>query len=135
VKEKIMPIHSTSQRWVMGSLLLLAATMAQAHGPRGGYGYRHGGWGYDPWIAPLVFGAAVGTTVYFSRPYPVVPTSTVVITNPPAVIVENPASTTWVQSGVAPATSPVQAYYCRDSGQYFPVVQTCMSPWLVVNTQ
>lgn len=130
-----MPIHSTSHRWVIGLLLLLAATMAQAHGPRGGYGYRHGGWGYDPWIAPLVFGAAVGTTVYFSRPYPVAPTSTVVITNPPAVIVQNPASTTWVQSGVAPATSPMQAYYCRDSGQYFPVVQTCMSPWLAVNSQ
>lgn len=130
-----MPIHTTSYRWVMGLLLMLAATMAQAHGPRGGYGYRHGGWGYDPWIAPLVFGAAVGTTVYFSRPYPVVPTSTVVITNPPAVIVQNSAPTTWVQGGVASASSQVEAYYCRDSGEYFPVVQTCMSPWLLVTTQ
>lgn len=129
-----MRIHSTSRRWAMGLLLLLAATLAQAHGPRGGYGYRHGGWGYDPWIAPLVFGAAVGTTLYFSRPYPPVPPSTVVITNPPAVIVQTPPPpTTWVQG--APVPAPVEAYYCRDSAQYFPVVQTCATPWLVVNPQ
>ncbi|MEN9712699.1 MAG: hypothetical protein RLY90_960 [Pseudomonadota bacterium] len=90
--------------------------LAQAHGPHGYY--RWGGY-YDPWVAPLVFGAAVGTAVYVSRP--VVP-STVVITSPPVVVAN-------------PVTVPVQAteaYFCRESGQYFPTVQTCPSPWLVV---
>ena len=128
-----MHIHSTPRRWGMGLLLLLVAAFAQAHGPRGGYGYRHGGWGYDPWVAPLVFGAAVGTTLYFSRPYPPMPPSTVVITSPPAVVVQVPPSTAWAQGSSVPA--PVEAYYCRDSAQYFPVVQTCISPWLVVNPQ
>jgi uncharacterized membrane protein YedE/YeeE len=123
----IMRMDSRFRRCGLGILLVLTATLSQAYGPRGGHGYRHGGWGYDPWIAPLVFGAAVGTTMYFSRPYPAVPGSTVIITNPPAVIMQNP-------SGGAGA-APVEAYYCRETAQYFPVVQTCVSPWLVVNPQ
>ena len=117
--------HSTCRRCGIGILLVLMATLAQAYGPRGGHGYRYGGWGYDPWIAPLVFGAAVGSTMYFSRPYPAVPGSTVIITNPPAVIMQNPSGGT--------GAAPVEAYYCRETAQYFPVVQTCVSPWLVVN--
>ena len=79
-------------------------------------------------IAPLVFGAAVGSTLYFSRPYSPMPSSTVVITSPPAVVVQAPPPTAWVQGAA-------EAYYCRDSAQYFPVVQTCVTPWLVVNPQ
>lgn len=102
---------------IAGIAAALCALMpvAQAHGP---HGYYRGGY-YDPWIAPLVFGATVGTAVYLSRP--VVP-STVVISNPP-VVVANPA----------PLAQPApEAYFCRESGQYFPTVQTCPSPWLVV---
>lgn len=61
-----MCIYPAYRRWGLGLLFVLVGTIAQAHGPRGGYGYRHGGWGYDPWVAPLVFGAAVGTSLYFS---------------------------------------------------------------------
>jgi hypothetical protein len=128
-----MHIQFASRRWALGLLMLLSATMAQAYGPRGGHGYRHGGWGYDPWIAPLMFGAVVGSTMYFSRPYPAVPGSTVIITNPPAVIMQNPPPASWVQGGTVPPSA--EAYYCRETAQYFPVVQTCVSPWLVVNPQ
>lgn len=128
-----MSTYSLLRRWAFGLLLLMTACLAQAYGPRGVHVYRHGGWGYDPWMAPLMFGAAVGTTLYFSRPYPVVPGSTVIITNPPAVVMQNPPPVTWIQGGSAPA--PVEAYYCRESAQYFPAVQTCLSPWLVVNPQ
>jgi hypothetical protein len=48
-------------------------------------------------------------------------------------VMTNPPATTWVNGQPMPA--PVESYYCRDSGQYFPVVQTCTSPWLVVITQ
>jgi hypothetical protein len=88
---------------------------ANAHGPY----HRWGGWYYDPWLAPVVFGATVGTAVYLSQP--VVP-STVVVTSPPVVVAPVPAA----------PSAPVPAYYCRESGQYFPAVQTCASPWLVV---
>lgn len=117
-------------RSLFALMLMLVATLAQAHGPRG---YRHG-WGPDPWLGPVVVGSAmVGTSIYLSRSYPVVPASTVVITNPPVVVV-NPASvTTW--SGVQAAAPAAEAYYCRESAQYFPVVQTCISPWLVVYPQ
>jgi len=125
----------SSHRWALGWLLALLACVAQAHGPRGVYVHRHGGWGYDPWVAPLVFGAAVGTTMYLSRPYPPVPSSTVIISNPPVVVMPNPAPATWVQGSGVPVAAPAEQYYCRESAQYFPVVQTCVSPWLVVNPQ
>ncbi len=69
----------------------------------------------------------VGTSIYLSRP---VQPSTVIITSPPTVVVTNPQSTQWVNS--QPVPQPVEAYYCRETGQYFPMVQTCVSPWLVV---
>jgi len=118
----------------LGLLLIACMSAANAHGPRGyGYGYRHG-WGPDPWLAPLVVGTAVvGTSIYLSRP---VQPSTVIITSPPAVVVNGvplPANN-WVTA--APGPAPVaEAYFCRDSGQYFPMVQTCPTPWLVVNTR
>jgi hypothetical protein len=100
--------------------LALAGFLASAcaHGPYRSY-HRWGGWYYDPWLAPVVVGATVGTAVYLSQP--VVP-STVVVTSPPVVVAPSP---------VEPSAS-VPAYYCRESGQYFPTVQTCVSPWLVV---
>lgn len=119
-------------RSLIALLLLLTASMSQAHGPRG---YRHG-WGPDPWLGPVLVGSAmVGTSIYLSRSYPVAPASTVVITNPPVVVV-NPATTvTPAWSGVQAAAPASEAYYCRESAQYFPVVQTCVSPWLVVYPQ
>jgi hypothetical protein len=66
-----------------------------------------------------------------SRPYGVVQPGTVYInTPPPAVIVTNPSPPVqWVGT---PNTPVSEAYYCRETGQYFPVAQTCISPWLVV---
>jgi hypothetical protein len=112
----------------LGVLLVASASAALAHGPRGGYrgGYYRGGG--DFWWGPaLVGGAIVGTSIYLSRP---VQPSTVIITSPPAVVLNNPQPTQWVNG--QPVQAPVEAYYCRDSGQYFPVVQTCPTPWLVV---
>ena len=52
------------------------------------------------------------------------------ITPPPAVIVTNPPPPVqWVGAPSAPVS---EAYYCRETGQYFPIAQTCVSPWLVV---
>jgi len=113
--------------------LLLAATAgaAMAHGPHGGYrghtSVYYGSYGNNFWGPALVGGAIVGTSIYLSRP---VQPSTVIITSPPAVVMNNPQPTQWVNS--QPVQAPVEAYYCRDSGQYFPVVQTCPTPWLVV---
>ena len=127
-------IHSkTLPRWAFCLLFALGICSAQAHGPRGYVGV-HYGWGgyYDPWLAPAIVGTAiVGTTIYMSRPYGVVQPSTVYInTPPPAVIVSNSApAVQWVAAPNAPVT---EAYYCRETGQYFPVAQTCASPWLVV---
>jgi len=116
----------------LGVLLVASLPAAMAHGPYGG-GYRGGYYrgGGDFWWGPaLVGGAIVGTSIYLSRP---VQPSTVIITSPPAVVMSTPPQpTTWVNGQQVPA--PVEAYYCRDSGQYFPAVQTCVSPWLVVIT-
>lgn len=127
-------IHSKTLRSLALCLMLaLGISSVQAHGPRGYVGL-HYGWGgyYDPWLAPAIVGTAiVGTSIYMSRPYGVVQPSTVYInTPPPAVIVSNPAQPVqWVGAPNAPVS---EAYYCRETGQYFPVAQTCVSPWLVV---
>ena len=95
----------------LGLMLFAGASGAWAHGPygHGGY-YRHGGGDY--FWGPMLFGTAVvGTTLYMSRP---VQPSTVIITAPPAVVMPAPV-----------VAQPVEAYYCRESGQYFPTVQTC----------
>jgi hypothetical protein len=113
--------------------LLLSATAgaAMAHGPHGGYrghtSVYYGGYGNNFWGPALVGGAIVGTSIYLSRP---VQPSTVIITSPPTVVVTNPQPTQWVNS--QPVQQPVEAYFCRETGQYFPMVQTCVSPWLVV---
>ena len=113
--------------------LLLAATSgaAMAHGPHGGYrghtSVYYGGYGNNFWGPALVGGAIVGTSIYLSRP---VQPSTVIITSPPVVVMNNPQPTQWVNG--QPVQQPVEAYYCRDAGQYFPVVQTCPTPWMVV---
>lgn len=106
-------------------LLIATAGTAMAHGPYGGYrgGYR----GDYFWGPALVGGAIVGTSIYLSRP---VQPSTVIITSPPAVVINNPQPVQWVN--VQPVQVQVEAYYCRDSGQYFPVAQTCPTPWMVV---
>jgi hypothetical protein len=111
---------------VLGMLLAAGAGVALAHGPHGGYrgGYYRGDYFWGP---AFVGGAIVGSSIYLSRP---VQPSTVIITSPPAVIVNNPQPTQWVNG--QPVQVPVEAYYCRDSGQYFPVVQTCPTPWMVV---
>ena len=115
----------------LGLLLMLTVSLAQAHGPRAGY--RHG-WGYDSWFGPMVLGTAmVGTSIYLSRSYPVAPASTVIITSPPVVVNAPQPAPVW--TGVQAAAPAVEAYYCRESAQYFPVVQTCVSPWLVVYPQ
>ena len=112
----------------LGVLLAATASAAMAHGPYGGYrgGSYRGGGDYF-WGPALVGGAIVGTSIYLSRP---VQPSTVIITSPPAVVMNNPQLTQWVNG--QPVQAPVEAYYCRDSGQYFPVVQTCPTPWMVV---
>lgn len=122
---------TTHLRHLLGWLLMLTVTLAHAHGPRGGF--RHG-WGYDPWLGPVVVGSAmVGTSIYLSRSYPVAPASTVIITSPPVVVSTPQPATVW--TGVQAAAPAVEAYYCRETAQYFPVVQTCVSPWLVVYPQ
>lgn len=116
---------SKFRRFALGLLLAATAGVAMAHGPYGGYrgGYR----GDYFWGPALVGGAIVGTSIYLSRP---VQPSTVIITSPPAVVMSTPQPTQWVNS--QPVQQPVEAYYCRETGQYFPMVQTCVSPWLVV---
>jgi hypothetical protein len=110
-------------RWVViGFALALGASLSHAHGPSHYRGHSGGG----GWVGPVLFGTAVmGTAIYMSRP---VQPSPVVIVPPPAVVVTTPAPVNWV--GVVP--QPVESYYCRDSGQYFPTVQTCPTPWMVV---
>jgi hypothetical protein len=119
---------SKFRTFALGLLLAATAGVAMAHGPYGGYrgGYYRGGGDYF-WGPALVGGAIVGTSIYLSRP---VQPSTVIITSPPAVVMSNPQPTQWVNS--QPVQQPVEAYYCRETGQYFPMVQTCVSPWLVV---
>ncbi len=119
---------SKFRTFALGLLLAATAGAAMAHGPYGGYrgGYYRGGGDYF-WGPALVGGAIVGTSIYLSRP---VQPSTVIITSPPAVVMSNPQPTQWVNS--PPVQQPVEAYYCRETGQYFPMVQTCVSPWLVV---
>ena len=114
-------------------MFALGISSAQAHGPRGHVGihYVWGGY-YDPLLAPAIVGSAIiGTSIYMSRSYGVVQPGTVYInTPPPAVIVTNPSPPVqWVGT---PNTPVSEAYYCRETGQYFPVAQTCISPWLVV---
>jgi hypothetical protein len=115
----------------LGVWLAAAAAAAMAHGPHGGYrghaGVYYGGSSNYFWGPALVGGAIVGTSIYLSRP---VQPSTVIITSPPAVVLTNPQPTQWVNG--QPVQQAVEAYYCRDSGQYFPVVQTCPTPWMVV---
>jgi hypothetical protein len=127
-------MHMTSHRRnLLGLLLMLTVSLAQAHGPRGGY--RHG-WGYDPWFGPMVVGTAmVGTSIYFSRSYPVTPPSTVIITSPPVVVSAPQPVPVWTGVQAAAPVPAVEAYYCRETAQYFPTVQTCVSPWLVVYPQ
>jgi hypothetical protein len=119
---------SKFRTFALGLLLAATAGAAMAHGPYGGYrgGYYRGGGDYF-WGPALVGGAIVGTSIYLSRP---VQPSTVIITSPPAVVMSTPQPTQWVNS--QPVQQPVEAYYCRETGQYFPMVQTCVSPWLVV---
>ena len=119
---------SKFRTFALGLLLAATAGVAMAHGPYGGYrgGYYRGGGDYF-WGPALVGGAIVGTSIYLSRP---VQPSTVIITSPPAVVMSTPQPTQWVNS--QPVQQPVEAYYCRETGQYFPMVQTCVSPWLVV---
>jgi hypothetical protein len=112
-------------------LLAVTAGAAMAHGPNGGYrghggGYYRGGGQYF-WGPALVGTAIVGSSIYLSRP---VQPSTVIITSPPAVMMSNPQPTQWING--QPVQASVEAYFCRDSGQYFPVVQTCPTPWMVV---
>jgi hypothetical protein len=127
LREREQSMTSKLRTVAVGLWLLAAAGVAMAHGPYGGYrgGYYRGGDYF--WGPALVGGAIVGTTIYLSRP---VQPSTVIITSPPAVIMNNPAPTSWVTG--QPVQQAVEAYYCRDSGQYFPVVQTCPTPWMVV---
>jgi hypothetical protein len=116
---------------IVGLWIAATASVAMAHGPQGGYrghlGVYYGGHSNHFWGPALVGGAIVGTSIYLSRP---VQPSTVIITNPPTVVVTHPQPTPWVNS--QPVPPPVEAYYCRETGQYFPMVQTCVSPWLVV---
>ena len=81
-------------------------------------------------------GAAVaGTAVYLSRPYPPVPPSTVVIAQPPMVVVNAPAAPVYGSyTTVSPPMPVVEAYYCREAAQYYPAVQTCPSTWVLVRT-
>lgn len=110
----------------------LGAVAAHAHGP-----YR-GHWGYDPWFNSFVMGAAIGgSAVYLSRPYPVYPSPAVVISQPPVVVVNSPPvygsySTTYTT--ISPPIPVSEAYYCREAAQYYPVVQTCPSTWVLVRT-
>ncbi len=127
-------IHSkTFANFAICLIFALGISSAQAHGPRGHVGI-HYGWGgyYDPWMASAIVGSAIiGTSIYMSRPYGMVQPGTVYInTPPPAVIVSTPAPPVqWVAAPIAPV---YEVYYCRETGQYFPVAQTCVSPWLVV---
>ena len=117
--------------WVLTSALAIGGA-ALAHGPHRGY------WRYDPWVAPLVVGTAIGKAVDLSRPYPPAPPPTVVVTPPPLVIVHTPATvahagyTAYTTATVSPPVPLVEAYYCREATQYYPVVQTCPSPWMLI---
>lgn len=117
--------------WALSLLLAATVGVAMAHGPHGGYrgygGVYYGASSGYFWGPALLSGAMVGTSIYLSRP---VQPSTVIITSPPAVVVTNPQPTQWVNS--QPVQQPLEAYFCRETGQYFPMVQTCDSPWLVV---
>ena len=124
--------------WLQRACVLAGALAiggaALAHGPHRGH------WRYDPWVAPLVVGTAVGTAVYLSRPYPPAPPPAVVVTAPPLVIVNTPAPAAYAgtpiytTTTVSPPVPLVEAYYCREAAQYYPVVQTCPSPWMLIRT-
>jgi hypothetical protein len=122
---------SKCRTWALGLVLTLTAGAAFAHGPHGAYrghsgGYYRGGGDYF-WGPALLGTAIVGTSIYLSRP---VQPSTVIVTSPPAVMMSNSPPTQWVNG--QPVQQPIEAYYCPDFGQYFPVVQTCPTPWMVV---
>lgn len=116
--------------WI-ASMSIFASMSAQAHGP-----YR-GHWGYDPWFSSFVVGAAVGgTAVYLSRPYPPAPPPTVVIAQPPMVVVNTPMAPVYGSyTVISPPMPVVEAYYCREAAQYYPTVQTCPSTWVLVRTR
>ena len=131
LRERERPVTVKFRTLALSLLLAATAGAAMAHGPHGGYrghtSVYYGGYGNNFWGPALVGGAIVGTSIYLSRP---VQPSTVIITSPPTVVVTNPQPTQWVNS--QPVQQPVEAYFCRETGQYFPMVQTCVSPWLVV---
>ena len=117
-------------RWVLLGALAMAGS-ALAHGPHRGY------WRHDPWIAPLVVGTAVGTAVYWSRSYPPAPPPAVIVTSPPVMIINTPSpvgAITYNTTTLSPPVPLAEAYYCREAEQYYPVVQTCPSPWMLIRT-
>lgn len=120
-----------SKKSLLALLLVTSLGIAQAQ-PRFGPRPWGGGWRYDPWVAPLIVGATVGTAVYLSRPYAPM-TSTVVVTQPPAVVVNTlPSSYGYATTTIGAPVPVAEAYYCRESAQYYPAVQTCPSTWMLV---
>lgn len=128
-----MKTNARIQRAAVALLIALSGlgSAAHAHGP-----YR-GHWGYDPWFSSFMVGAAVGgTAVYLSRPYPVMPTSTVFVSPPPVVVMSPPVQPYYGSyTVVSPPVPLAEAYYCREAAQYYPTVQTCPSTWVLVRTQ
>jgi hypothetical protein len=105
------------------SLLGLALTQAQAHGPggwRGGHHHHGGGGGY--WVAPaLIGGALLGAAL--ARPayaYPATPAPVYPVT---------PAFAPAVMPYGSPVMQQPVGYFCPTAGQFYPYVATCNVPW------
>lgn len=113
---------------LLGSLLTLSMSPAQAHwggGFRGGY-HHHGGGG--AWVAPAFIGGAfLGAALAapsYSYAYPVaapMPSYPVV-----------PSYVAPVTPYAAPAAPAPSGYFCPTSRQFYPYVATCNVPWQLI---
>ena len=87
----------------------VARAQNHGHSYQGGYGHRHHGGHWAPWLSM----AALGTTVYLAQQY--TPPPATVYVSPPVVM-----------------EPPRVAYFCQTVQQYYPNTPTCPVPWQLV---
>jgi hypothetical protein len=120
--------------------ILLAAALGALLGAPGaaaadGHRYGRGGWyghgapvhGYGYGYPRVVLGIGLGPLWYPGYSYPG-------YYAPPAVIVTQPSTTTYVQSSPAPENDDYW-YYCTSPKGYYPYVKKCPPGWMKVVPQ